>query len=230
MTYEELKRILRPEVEISGDVLRSLKEYASLLKSANETMNLTSITEEGEVVEKHFCDSLLPLKADDFKGSTLLDVGSGAGFPGMAIAIARPDMQVTLLDATAKKCAFMRKTVDTLGLKNVKVVNARAEAFDERESYDIVIARAVAPLNELLEILTPWAKVGGLVIAMKGSKGEAELKEAQRAVRTLSLRLIGKQGFLLPTAGERLNLFFRKEKATQKKYPRDWASIHSRPL
>lgn len=204
--------------------------YLNRLIEINKVMNLTAITDPDEVYEKHFLDSALIASALK-PGATLADVGSGAGFPGLPLAILRDDLSVTLIEPTAKRCAFLSDVIAALDLKNVTVINDRAENLTRlRESYDVVTARAVAPLAILLELCTPLAKAGGLVIAMKGQKGNEEREEAKNALRLLHLSLVSAQSVELPTAGTRVNLIFKKDQPTEVKYPRPYNQIKKNPL
>ncbi len=194
-------------------------------------MNLTAITDEPEIVEKHFYDCLLPTDHDLLDDKLICDLGTGAGFPGMVWAIAYPKCVVTLVDATGKKCMFLNEVIKELNLTNAFVVNSRGEDLDMREHFDIVTARAVAPLNILLEVCVPLIKEKGLMIAMKGAKGKEELADAKKAVQKLYLKVININEQALPNdEGVRYNIILKKEKKTEKKYPRSWAEIQKKPL
>lgn len=231
MTYSELTASLAPEIVLSEDMIGQIRKYLSLLKEWNEKMNLTSITEEEDALEKHIYDSLLPAKSPMFKGETIADVGTGAGFPGLVYAIAFPKKKIVLVEATGKKCQFLAVVVSELKLTNVTILNKRAEEMKERDHFDMVVARAVASLPILLEITAPFAKVHGLVLALKGDKAESELAISNRAEKILSLKLIDKQVASLPLSKEtRVNLFFQKEEKTLRRYPRAYAEILKKPL
>lgn len=231
MNYEELKKYLLPEIVLDDETIQKLKRYSSLLMEWSEKMNLTAIKDEPGIVEKHFFDSLLPAKSPLFVGNRIADIGTGAGFPGLVYATVFPSKKVVLVEATGKKCGFLNAVKTELGLTNVTVLNKRAEELTERDAFDIVIARALAPLNVLLEILAPWAKVHGKVIAMKGEKGEEEMKVASKAIKELSLKLLAREEGTLPECQEvRFNYFFEKEEKTFKRYPRTWAEIVKKPL
>lgn len=211
-------------------VSAQFETYLNRLVEVNKVMNLTAITDPQEVYEKHFLDSALiaPLIK---QGATLADVGSGAGFPGVPLAILRDDLQVSLIEPTAKRCAFLSELISELKLNQVYVINDRAENLPcARETYDVVTARAVAPLSILLELCVPLVKEGGLMIAMKGQKGLEELEEAKNAMKALHLSLVDAQTVSLPSAGDRVNLIFRKDKKTEAKYPRAYAQIKKKPL
>jgi len=211
-------------------VSAQFETYLNRLVQVNQVMNLTAITDPQEVYEKHFLDSALiaPLIK---QGATMADVGSGAGFPGVPLAILREDLKITLIEPTAKRCQFLSDLIRELKLNQVYVINDRAEnLLCARETYDVVTARAVAPLSILLELCVPLVKEGGLMIAMKGQKGLEELEEAKNALKALNLTLVDAQTVALPSAGERVNLIFRKDQKTDAKYPRAYAQIKKKPL
>ena len=231
MTYEEMVSLLSGKIELNEKTVERFKKYASLLMEWNEKMNLTAITDEPEIVEKHFYDCLLPTDHDLLDDKLICDLGTGAGFPGMVWAIAYPKCVVTLVDATGKKCMFLNEVIKELNLTNAFVVNSRGEDLDMREHFDIVTARAVAPLNILLEVCVPLIKEKGLMIAMKGAKGKEELADAKKAVQKLYLKVININEQALPNdEGVRYNIILKKEKKTEKKYPRSWAEIQKKPL
>ena len=231
MTYEEMVSLLSGKIELNEKTVERFKKYASLLKEWNEKMNLTAITDEPEIVEKHFYDCLLPTDHDLLDDKLICDLGTGAGFPGMVWAIAYPKCVVTLVDATGKKCMFLNEVIKELNLTNAFVVNSRGEDLNMREHFDIVTARAVAPLNILLEVTVPLVKEKGLMIAMKGAKGKEELADAKKAIQKLYLKVIEINEQSLPNdEGVRYNIILKKEKKTEKRYPRSWAEIQKKPL
>lgn len=231
MTYGELQQSFASFFTLSKAQIEQFHQYSLLLQEWNKKMNLTTIIDDEAIVEKHFFDCLIPAKSQYFKGKTILDIGTGAGFPGMVFAIAFPDKKVVLVDATNKKCVFLNAVIQELGLKNVVVINKRAEDLNDRDHFDIVTARAVTSLPSLLEITAPFAKVHGVVLAMKGDKGKEELAISHRAISLLDLHLLETMEEELPfEKGKRINIFFEKGSKTQKKYPRTWNEIHSRPL
>ena len=230
MTYEELLSFYEPRGILNSDKVALLSRYCDILLEENRHYNLTAIKEVPDVVEKHFFDCLLPTLSEYFVGKTFLDVGSGAGFPGLVWAIAFPERHFVLLDATAKRCRFLEKVVDELKLNNVEVVNCRAEEYQKRNAFDVVTARAVSFLPVLLEITAPFAKDGGLILAMKGSKADEEIREAKNAIKTLNLELVANVEDTLPNGDPRSNIFIRRHGEIPAKYPRSWAKITAKPL
>jgi 16S rRNA (guanine527-N7)-methyltransferase len=196
-----------------------LSEYLELLLESTKLFNLTAIRDRAEAWERHVLESLRLLRHLG-DGKTLIDVGSGGGLPGIVLAIARPDLAVTLLEATEKKARFLEQTGVTLQLENLSVLCDRAESVGapnspHRESFDIVTARAVAPLRVLLELTVPLAKIQGLVVAVKGEKAADELEAAARALR--ELHVTHEQTVRHPTASV---VLLRKRATTPVKYPR----------
>jgi len=208
--------------------LAAFKQYSRELVAWNQKVNLTRITAPEEIAVKHFLDSLsVQLALGDLPASfSVIDVGTGAGFPGLPLKIVRPDLRLTLLESTAKKAAFLHHIVDRLSLTNVRIVTARAEEAgqktEHREQYDVAIARAVSALPALVEYTLPLVKVGGLVIAQKGQDPAAEVNDAARALGILG----GKIRQVMPvtvtgleTAARHL-VVMQKIKPTPKRYPR----------
>ena len=232
MTEEELRAQAHTlGLTLTDEMMQKLREYVRLLLSWNEKINLTAIKTPAEIYEKHFLDSLLPLSQWEMRGS-LLDVGSGAGFPGMVLALARPDLQVTVLEPTGKRCVFLAEIKKSLDLRQVTIVQARAEDYvkEKREQYDIVTARAVAALPMLAELCIPLVKIGGIFLAMKGLHGEAEAKEARYAYHQLGCKEPVIKRAVLPNGGQRINLWAMKVHATKKTYPRAYGVIKKKPL
>lgn len=196
----------------------------------NEVMNLTAITDPAQVGELHLLDSLTVLASVDLAGKRLIDVGCGGGFPGVPLAIACPEAEITLLDSLGKRMHWLEETLPALGIR-AKCVTARAEeaVADCRETYDYAVSRAVARLNILLELTAPYVKVGGAVLAMKGSAAREELAEAASAVKKLGLRLEAIREFSLG-GGIHNVLIFRKISPTPACYPRRYAKIKQAPL
>ena len=196
----------------------------------NEVMNLTAITEPEAVAKLHLLDSLTVLTAAELKGKSIIDVGCGAGFPGVPLACAREDLQVTLLDSLGKRVSWLEATLPGLGIEAV-CVNARAEdyAAQHRECFDYATSRAVARLNILLELTAPFVKVGGAVLAMKGAAAEEELKEAASAIKKLGLKPETVLEFPIEDTHHCL-VVLRKTAPTPKQYPRRYAKIKQSPL
>ncbi|MDD7735413.1 MAG: 16S rRNA (guanine(527)-N(7))-methyltransferase RsmG [Bacillales bacterium] len=220
-------------LRLSSHQLEQLNLYQRLLKSKNEVMNLTSIVEKEEVFEKHFLDSLLFSFGEDFNNKKGIDVGTGAGFPGLVLAISYPNFKVTLLEPLNKRCLFLKEVVDKLKLDNVEIVNARAEDYckDHMEEFDYAFARAVSSLSILLEIIIPLVKVNGYFIALKGKKFQEEINENQNALKELNCHVEKvKESFLPSEKDVRGNIFFKKDQKTSKKYPRNFSQIKKRPL
>jgi len=230
MTYDELFETLSSFLSVTDRERKALLEYASFLKRKNEELNLTSIVDDGEIAIKHFYDSLYPLKFHEIHGKKCLDFGSGAGFPGLPLALFNPDADFTLLDATAKKCRFLEETVSLLSLTNAQVLNARGENLP-KSLYDVIYARAVAPLSVLLEMIVPLLKEGGSFVALKGKGGKEELALSSNAIHLLGVKLTKCEEYELPEKmGARTLLIFQKTKKTPKRYPRPYAEIAKHPL
>lgn len=213
--------------------LEMFAKYLSLLTEWNQKMDLTALKTDEDIIEKHFFDSLLVASGLKLSDQTLIDIGSGAGLPGIPLQIAYPNLRVTLLEPTHKRCVFLEEVQKQLNLTNLSVVNARAEDFvaTKRETFDIGIARAVAPLNILAELSLPLVKNGGLFIAMKGPGSDEEVVQAKRALATLFASVEKVQHCTLFSNGDvRNNLFIRKNKLTPNKYPRSFSDIKKNPL
>lgn len=228
MTYEELQTRL----ELSDEIIAKLKIYAGLLKEWNNKFNLTSILEDGQIVEKHFYDSLLPGKVFDFNGKNLLDMGTGAGFPGLVIALVYPECAVTLLDATKKKFSFLEEVAKQCEIPNVKYLCGRVEEQDElRDKFQVVTCRGFSSLNTALEVGLPLCRLGGFLLAYKGEKAHEELKESTKALNKLGGKVDSFQEEILPDCQEkRINIFIKKKEDTPARYPRRWAEIVAKPL
>lgn len=227
---EELKKI---NIELSNIQLAQLDTYYNLLVEWNEKINLTAITEKEQVYLKHFYDSLTLNKIIDLRQDyNLCDFGTGAGFPGLVLKIVFPNLKITLVDSLNKRINFLNLVIEKLGLTNIKTHHARIEEFakDNIEKFDIVTARAVAPLNVLLEYAVPIVKVNGLFIPMKADIKE-ELINSKLAINKLDVEIIDKQEFLLPVENSKRTLIsFKKNKSTNKKFPRKYSEIKKYPL
>jgi 16S rRNA (guanine527-N7)-methyltransferase len=217
-------------LELSGSVQETLCAFGEAMVKQNEVMNLTAITEAEAVAKLHLLDSLTVLTCADLAGKTLIDVGCGAGFPGVPLAIASPETRVTLLDSLGKRMKWLETVLPTLGV-SAECVTARAEeaVADRRESYDFATSRAVARLNILLELTAPYVKLGGAVLAMKGSAAQEELAEAKNAIKKLGLKLEKVHTFPIDGA-EHSVIVLRKVAPTPNQYPRRFAKIKQQPL
>jgi 16S rRNA (guanine527-N7)-methyltransferase len=209
---------------------KTLCAFGAAMVKQNEVMNLTGITESSAVAKLHLLDSLTVLTAADLRGKTLIDVGCGAGFPGVPLAIACPECDVTLLDSLGKRMKWLEEVLPTLGV-DAKCVTARAEeaVTSCREQYDFATSRAVARLNILLELTAPYVKLGGAVLAMKGSAAREELEEAKNAIRRLGLKLEAVKDFDIDGATHSV-IVLRKVKPTPPRFPRRFSKIKQSPL
>ena len=225
-------RALLPKQQLSltEDQLDTFERFGQLLLEKNQVMNLTAITEPEKVAELHFFDSLALLNAADFKGKRVIDVGCGAGFPGVPLKIAEPTIELTLLDSLGKRMDWLREILPELGLE-ASVVTARAEEFVStcRERFDLAVSRAVARLNVLCELCLPYVKVGGCFLAMKGQLADVELEEAKKAISILGGTVERVYAYDVENAVHRA-VVIRKEKPTPAKYPRAFAKIKKAPL
>ncbi len=220
--------------ELDDIALERFDRYAEMLVETNKTLNLTAITEPDEIISKHFADCLSLLNEVDFlKNASVADVGTGAGFPGVVILTARPDLKITLMDSTKKRLAFVQSVIDELGL-NADVVHIRAEEAGRsmafREKFDFVTARAVANMNVLSEYCIPLLKRNGIFAAMKGAKASQELDSAKSAIRLLGGKPVSAKEFAVDDCGERTIICVKKISQTPPKYPRASAQIAKKPL
>lgn len=216
---------------LSKQIIEKFEQYTKLLLEWNEKFNLTAIKNIDEIEEKHFIDSLYMDKYIELNNQRLLDVGSGAGFPGIPLAIVHPNLEVTLLESNGKKVSFLKEVVKQLDLKNVTVIQGRSEELDKREYFDIVTARAVKELNILLEISFQLVKVNGHFIAYKSSAIDEETNNAKNAFKKLNINKTTKYEYCLPKSKDmRVLLDILKEKPTLKKYPRAYGEIIKKPL
>ncbi|MBJ7653339.1 16S rRNA (guanine(527)-N(7))-methyltransferase RsmG [Weissella confusa] len=239
MNPEEFAAALREHnVELNAQQLAQYQQYYERLVAVNEHMNLTAITERDEVYLKHFYDSLTlawaypELQTEELH---MIDVGAGAGFPSLPLKIAFPQLQITIIDALNKRINFLRDLVKELGLEGVTVEHARAEEFGNktapaREQYDVATARALARLNVLGELTLPFVKVGGVLLAMKGSAADEELAEAKKAITTLGAEIGDQIDVNLPNGDPRSVIVIKKVKNTPKKYPRKPGDPVRKPL
>lgn len=223
------------KITLTENQYEQFQKYFELLAEWNEKMNLTAITDESGVALKHFADSLSLLNFVDIpQNSSLADVGTGAGFPGVVLKIARPDIRLTLIDSLNKRLVFLGEVCAQLGIE-AELIHSRAEdgARDEklRESFDFAVSRAVARMNVLSEYCLPYVKVGGAFCAMKGAQANEEFKESLNAINTLGGKLEKKYFFELPeNGGERAIAVVRKVRNTPQKYPRQSGKIKAKAL
>lgn len=223
------------KITLTENQYEQFQKYFELLVEWNEKMNLTAITDESGVALKHFADSISLLNFVDIpQNSSLADVGTGAGFPGVVLKIARPDIKLTLIDSLNKRLVFLGEVCAQLGI-DAELIHSRAEdgARDEklRESFDFAVSRAVARMNVLSEYCLPYVKVGGAFCAMKGAQANEEFKESLNAINTLGGKLENKYFFELPeNGGERAIAVVRKVKNTPQKYPRQSGKIKAKAL
>ena len=226
------------EIKLTQQQEEQFIRYYEMLTEWNEVMNLTAITEFEEVLKKHFVDSLSLVKAWDAireKRVSVIDVGTGAGFPGIPLKIAFPQIRLTLLDSLQKRIRFLNELIAELGLQEVETIHGRAEDFaappKKREQYDLCVSRAVANLSTLSELCLPYVKEGGLFISYKSEKVAEEAKMAEHAISVLGGKIEGQKEFFLPDSDIYRNLFMiRKIRNTPKKYPRKAGAPAKDPL
>lgn len=221
-------------MEIDSDSLNQFEIYAQTLAKWNEVMNLTAIKEPEEVVIKHFLDSMTIFKCVEFKqGAKVIDVGTGAGFPGVVMKIVRPDIDLTLLDSLNKRINFLKALSDELEIKS-ECIHSRAENGGKnpamREKFDYAVARAVANLRDLSEYCIPFVKVGGYFVSMKGPDIESELDEAKNAIKILGGKVEKVENLVLPDESRRTVVVIKKIKETPCQYPRPSAKMAKKPL
>ena len=214
----------------------ALADYLTRVLEKNRVMNLTAITDPAEAVRLHLLDCAALLPQQDFRDKSVIDVGCGAGFPGLPLRILEPSVRLTLLDATEKKIAFLRETVETMGLDGVTCTAGRAEELSApgtalRESFDIAVSRAVAPLPILAELCLPFVKKGGYFCAMKAKGAEAELQDAQNAIRLLGGTAAECRAYPIPGTDLRhCAVWIEKTGFTPRPYPRRFSKIKQKPL
>lgn len=221
-------------IMLTQQQVEQFNQYYNLLIEWNDKINLTRIVEPEEVAIKHFADSLALLNYYNIpQGAKVIDVGTGAGFPGIPLKIARPDINLTLLDSLNKRLIFLGEVTKEIGVE-AEIVHSRAEEgskdFDHREMYDVVVSRAVARLNTLSEYCIPYVRLGGVFVAMKGPELSQELTEAQNAVNTLGGKVLKVEEFQLPDNSSRTIVVIDKDRPTPDKYPRHGSKIKNKPL
>jgi len=233
--YEKLKiEAEKLEIKLDEEQLKKFYKYMELLIEWNKKINLTAIIEPKEVITKHFIDSLTILKYID-KNASIVDVGTGAGFPGIPLKISNHNLKVTLIDSLNKRIIFLNEVIEKLELKKIKAIHSRAEEFgknkDYRESYDIAVSRAVARLNILAEYLLPIIKIGGKCICMKGPDTQEEIDEAKTAINVLGGEIEEIKEFALPgTEIKRTVIIINKIKSTPNKFPRKAGTPTKEPI
>lgn len=224
------------EYGLNDEQAEQFDKYFKLLVDWNEKINLTAITEEQEVVTKHFLDSLMCLESKVISDNAkIIDVGTGGGFPGIPLKIVKPDTDVTLLDSLAKRLNFLGEVIDELNLKNIVTVHARAEDGGKdgtlREKFDVAVSRAVANLATLSELCLPFVKQGGYFVSMKGPGAEDEIETAQNAIRILGGKIESVVPYEIPTTDLKHNLVvIKKISPTPSKYPRNAPKPSRTPL
>ena len=217
-------------LSLPDEIQNTLCAFGEAVIEQNKVMNLTAITEPTQVAKLHLLDSLSLLSLEDLTGKKVIDVGCGAGFPGVPVKIACPGMQLTLLDSLGKRMQWLETVLPTLGVE-AECVTARAEeaVSDRRECYDYATSRAVARLNILLELTAPYVKVGGKVLAMKGTAAREELQEAKNAISRLGLQVEKVEEFPMDGTAHTV-IVLKKVKNTPPQYPRRYAKIKQMPL
>lgn len=228
---EKLKLI---NINISEDEIENFKIYMELLLEWNEKINLTAITDENDIVLKHFVDSLT-IKKYISENEKIIDIGTGAGFPGIPLAIMNKYNEITLMDSLNKRIVFLNDVIDKLKLNNVKAIHSRAEELarnkNHREKYDVAVSRAVANLSTLVEYMLPFVRIGGKCICMKGPNIEEELKNAKKAIKELGGEVIKIENFKLPESDNERNIvIIKKIRETSSKYPRKPGTPSKEPI
>lgn len=234
LLYNESKKI---NIELNNEQLEQFQKYKELLVEWNTKMNLTAITEDYQVIMKHFIDSLEVVKYIK-EDSKIIDVGTGAGFPGIVVAIYfNKKVRITLMDALNKRITFLNEIIKELKLTNIEIVHARAEELSRkeeyREKYDCAISRAVAPLNILLEYDVPFIKINGKCLLLKGSKVAEEINDSKKALDLLSSNIsnIYEYSYIIDNEEYKRSIVeITKEKNTNNKYPRNYGKIKKNPL
>lgn len=221
------------KLSVSDAQIAQLEDFTARMLDTNKVMNLTRITDPKEIAEKHLLDCASLLQAADFSKKSVVDVGCGAGFPGMPLHILCPSCKLTLLDSLGKRIRFLQGCIDAMNLSNIEAVHARAEEFaaKHREQYDFAVSRAVAQLNVLAELSLPLVKQGGAFIAMKSKDTDEELERAKKAIRLLGGEIEKIIDYTIPhTEITHRLVVIRKKNHTPKQYPRPFRKISASPL
>lgn len=219
-------------IDYDEEKLDKLDKFYDLVKQKNEVMNLTNLIEEKDFAVKNILDSVLPINLIP-KNASVVDVGTGAGFPAIPLKILRPDLNITMVDSLNKRINFLKEAIDKLKLKNITPIHSRAEDFAKlnRESYDICVSRAVAKLNTLCEYCLPLVRVGGKMIAYKSIKADDEILEAKKAIDVLGGKVDNLQNIFVKEENSiRINIIITKKKATPKEYPRSKNLAKTKPI
>lgn len=231
-----VKGVSNLEIELTVEQLNKFGIYKELLKEWNEKINITTITDDVEIDQKHFLDSLTPLMTNLFNGSKrIIDIGTGGGFPGVPLKIAKDELSVDLLDSLNKRIIFLNEVIAKLGLKNIRAIHGRAEELsmrgDYREAYDICVSRAVASLNTLSEYCIPFVKVGGYFVSMKGPEFQDELSSSSNAIKILGGKVVDTMTITIPQSNINHSIIIiEKIKQTPTKYPRGGGKPRKNPL
>ncbi|NLK42950.1 MAG: 16S rRNA (guanine(527)-N(7))-methyltransferase RsmG [Tissierellia bacterium] len=231
-----LKGVRELNIELNERQVNNFIKYKNLLKEWNKKINITAITEDDEIDIKHFLDSLTPVTTGLFdRNISVIDIGTGGGFPGLPLKVYNEELKVTLLDSLNKRITFLKEVIESLELDNIEAIHGRAEELGRMENYrnqyDISISRAVASLNTLSEYCIPFVKLGGYFISMKGPDVEDELKEAEKAIKTLGGKIVNVESINIPQSDITHSLIIiEKIKETPTKYPRAGGKPKKNPL
>lgn len=239
MDFDSFKKemninLMALNLKLDDSQIKNFYDFMNLLIEKNKVMNLTGITEPKEVILKHFIDSLTVLKYIN-ENDNIIDVGTGAGFPGIPLKIAENSLEITLLDSLNKRINFLNEVIEKINLNKVKTIHGRAEDFGQdfkyREKYDVAVSRAVAPLNVLLEYMLPFAKVGGKCICMKGSNCDEEIENSRKAIEILGGKIEEIKKFNLPNSDNNRTIFIiKKVQKMSRQYPRKAGIPTKNPL
>lgn len=239
MDFDSFKKemninLMALNLNLDDSQIKNFYDFMNLLIEKNKVMNLTGITEPKEVILKHFIDSLTVLKYIN-ENDNIIDVGTGAGFPGIPLKIAENSLEITLLDSLNKRINFLNEVIEKINLNKVKTIHGRAEDFGQdfkyREKYDVAVSRAVAPLNVLLEYMLPFVKVGGKCICMKGSNCDEEIENSRKAIEILGGKIEEIKKFNLPNSdNNRTILIIKKVQKMSRQYPRKAGIPTKNPL
>ena len=238
MDFEEIKKyitdiLIENGIQPTADIFQKFESYYNMLIDYNQKVNLTAITDKNEVYVKHFADSLLGIKNYKY-GATVCDIGTGAGFPGIALKIARPDLKITLVDSLNKRILFLNSVIEALRLKDINAIHYRAEDVEFKKAnlnlYDYVVARAVAQMNTLTEYCLPFVNVGGKFIAYKSQNIDSEIKQAKNCIKMIGGKLHSIENFKLFNFYERNLVIVDKISKTSTLYPRDKNKPKTQPL